>query len=481
MDKANLIVIGAGPAGMAAAATAAAQGLSVALLDEQPGPGGQIFRAVAGAGAARGAILGADYRRGAALADGLRAPGIRHLPGAVVWDIGALAAGFAVTFSRAGSVAEIAGAALIMATGALERPVPVPGWTLPGVMTAGAGQILLKSSGLVAERAVLAGSGPLLYLLAAQMVRAGVPPLALVETQGRADLIRALPRLAAGLRGWRVLAKGLGLMAELRRAGLRRITGASALRVEGEGRAEALAFRAGGRERRIACDTVFLHQGVVANTQASRLLRLDHVWHEGQRAGLPRCDAWGETALPGLFIAGDGAGIAGALAAEAAGRLAALQAACRLGRIAPETRDALATRPRRRLAAERAIRPFLEAAFPVPAEILRPADATIICRCEEVTAGQVRGWARLGCIGANQIKAFGRVGMGPCQGRFCGPTVTEVLAESLGRPPGQIAPMRIRPPLKPVTLGELAALDGPAEGLRCGRTIGGGPAWRIRR
>lgn len=460
MDRADLIVIGAGPAGMAAAGSAAAQGLRVVLLDEQAGPGGQVFRAVTAAGAGRGAILGADYLHGAALAEGLRAPGVRHLPGAVVWDIEAAGPGFVATFSRAGCAAQIEADALILAIGALERPVPIPGWTLPGVMTAGAGQILLKSSGLVAERAILAGAGPLLYLLAAQMVRAGVPPLALVETCGRADMIRALPRLAAGLRGWRVVLKGLGLLAELGRAGVRRITGATDLRIEGGGRAEALAFRVGGGERRIACDTVLLHQGVVANTQASRLLRLEHDWHEGQRALVPRCDGWGETAQRGIFIAGDGAGIAGAQAAEAAGRLAALQAACRLGRITRETRDRLAAAPRRSLAAERAIRPFLEAAFPVPAAILRPDDATIICRCEEVTAGQVRGWARLGCTGANQLKAFGRAGMGPCQGRFCAQTVVELLAEAQGCPPGRIAPFRIRPPLKPVTLGELAALDG---------------------
>ncbi|PKP67945.1 MAG: FAD/NAD(P)-binding oxidoreductase, partial [Alphaproteobacteria bacterium HGW-Alphaproteobacteria-5] len=139
-----------------------------------------------------------------------------------------------------------------------------------------------------------------------------------------------------------------------------------------------------------------------------------------------------------------------------------------LGRITPESRDRLAAAPRRRLAAERAIRPFLEAAFPVPAAILRPADATVICRCEEVTAGQVRAWARLAGAGANQIKAFGRVGMGPCQGRFCGLTLGELVAEAQGCPPGQVAPLRIRPPLKPVTLGELAALDGATEGPGAG-------------
>ncbi|MDP5348131.1 MAG: NAD(P)/FAD-dependent oxidoreductase, partial [Paracoccaceae bacterium] len=195
MTTVDLIVIGAGPAGMAAATEAAGLGLSVTVLDEQTAAGGQIYRAVTGAGAQRGAVLGQDYLDGAGLALAMQASGAQHLTGAVVWNIEADAEGITVTWSQDGHAAQLRAARLILATGALERPVPIPGWTLPGVMTAGAGQILLKASGLVAERAVLAGSGPLLYLLAAQMARAGTPPLALVETQGMRDTIRALPHL----------------------------------------------------------------------------------------------------------------------------------------------------------------------------------------------------------------------------------------------------------------------------------------------
>ncbi|MDX5401246.1 MAG: NAD(P)/FAD-dependent oxidoreductase, partial [Rhodobacterales bacterium] len=432
MRAVDLIVIGAGPAGMAAAIEAAEAGLSVALLDEQPEPGGQIYRAVTGAGAGRGAVLGRDYLDGARLVGAVRAAGVTYLGGAVVWQIEPDAEGFIVTYSCDGRAAQMRAARLVLATGALERAVPIPGWTLPGVMTAGAGQILLKASGLVAERAVLAGSGPLLYLLAVQMVRAGQPPLAMVETQRFRDTLRALPHLARGLRGWRTLAKGLGLLLELRRAGVRRITCARDLAVEGEGRAVALRFSAGGRVQRIACDTVLLHQGVVPNTQISRALRMAHDWHSGQQAFVPRLDTWGESTVPGVFVAGDGAGIAGAVASEAAGRLAGVQVAHQLGRIDAATRDARARRPEARLTAERALRPFLEVAYPPAAQVLSPVDDTIICRCEEVTAGQVRGWARLGCTGPNQTKAFGRVGMGPCQGRYCALSVTMLLAEAHG-------------------------------------------------
>jgi NADPH-dependent 2,4-dienoyl-CoA reductase/sulfur reductase-like enzyme len=245
----------------------------------------------------------------------------------------------------------------------------------------------------------------------------------------------------------------------LRRAGVRRFTGARDLAVEGEGRAQVLSFTAGGRVRRIACETVLLHQGVVPNTQISRALRMAHDWQAGQHAFAPRLDVWGESTVPGVFVAGDGAGIAGAVAAEAAGRLAGVQVAHQLGRIDAATRDARARGLAARLAAERALRPFLEVAYPPAAQVLSPADDTIICRCEEVTAGQVRGWAKLGCTGPNQTKAFGRVGMGPCQGRYCGLSVTMLLAQVHGMAPDAVGAYRIRPPYKPVTLGELASLD----------------------
>src|SRR6056297_389612 len=189
MTRYDLAIIGAGPAGMAAAATAAQAGLSACVLDEQPRAGGQIYRDVERAAGLRGDVLGKDYTRGAPLVAGLRAGGITHLAGAVVW---AIEDGFRISYTREGAAAQVGAGRVLLATGALERPMPVPGWTLPGVMTAGAGQILLKQSGVLARLAVLVGTGPLLYLIAAQMVRAGTPPAAMVETQTRSDITRAM-------------------------------------------------------------------------------------------------------------------------------------------------------------------------------------------------------------------------------------------------------------------------------------------------
>ncbi|WP_300550949.1 NAD(P)/FAD-dependent oxidoreductase [Roseovarius sp.] len=459
MARVDLAIIGAGPAGMAAATMAADKGLSVCILDEQPRAGGQIYRDVDRVAPLRGDLLGKDYTEGRALTQGLGAPGITHLAGAVVW---AIEEGPRLACTQVGKGALIDARHVLLATGALERPMPVPGWTLPGVMAAGAGQILLKQSGVLARRAVLVGAGPLLYLIAAQMVRAGTPPLAMVETQTRNDFTGALRHLGGALRGWRYLLNGLGLLNEIRRAGVVRHTGAHSIAITGAGRAEAVEFIAGGKAHRIACDTVFLHHGVVPNTQAARSVGVPHRWDAAQHCFVPELDGWGGTSVEYLHIAGDGAAIGGAKVAAIAGRLAALDIAARLGAIKTATRDSEAVALRRALDGELAVRPFLDAAYPPLPEALSPADKTVICRCEEVTAGDIRGYARLGCIGPNQTKAFGRAGMGSCQGRYCGLSVTQILAEENRQSHDATGYYRIRPPLKPVTLGELAAMDDGA-------------------
>ncbi len=459
----DLAIIGAGPAGMAAAAQAASAGLSVLLLDEQARLGGQIYRDIERTSEQRGRILGKDYLAGRALVDDLVKSSITYVPQASVWQAdqdGHLC------YTVEGLATQTKAHRVLLATGALERPVPIPGWTLPGVMMAGAGQILLKQSGLVAKRAVIAGSGPLIYLIAAQMVRAGNPPLALIETQTAADFWQAQHHLAGALRGWRYLIKGLGLIGELRRAGVKRYRGASDLQAEGQERAEALRFSHRGKQQWLACETIFLHMGVVPNTQLSRAMNLDHYWSAAQHCFHPKTDGWGRSSAAAIFIAGDGAGIAGAKGAELAGRIAALRIAADLGRLDEATMAQSATPLHRELARERAARPFLDRAYPASSQVLAPDDATMVCRCEEVSAGDIRRYAAMGCDGPNQAKAFGRAGMGPCQGRYCGLTVSMLLASVNQRSLDETGYFRIRPPIKPLTLGEIAQLDDPDAGAK---------------
>lgn len=456
MDKYDIAIIGAGPAGMAAAAQACDLGLSIAVLDEQTRAGGQIYRDVDKAAPQRGEILGKDYTDGTRLTKALRQSAVDHIAGAVVW---AIEDAFRISYTCGGRGAQIVADRILLATGALERPMPLPGWTLPGVMTAGAGQILLKQSGVVVRGAVLVGSGPLLYLIAAQMVRAGTPPAAMIETQVRGDTIRALRHVGGAIRGWPYMAKGLKMLAEIKRAKVPRYTGATEIAIEGDGKAEAVTFTHKGRRQRIACEAVFLHHGVVPNTQAARSLGVSHRWDAAQSAFVPELDEWGQSDVAGVFIAGDGAGIGGAKVAEHTGRLTVLKIAENAKRLSTQDRNRMAAPLRSALARELAVRPFLDAAYPPFGAALHPADNTVICRCEEVTAGDIRGYAKIGCLGPNQTKAFGRAGMGPCQGRYCGLTVTALLVDANGQTPDETGYYRIRPPLKPVTLGELAAMD----------------------
>ena len=455
MFKADLVIVGSGPAGLAAARAAAEAGLTVLLLDEQQHAGGQIYRNVENVAGSRADILGPDFTKGMRLAQSVQHQNIRHLKSAVVWQI---EASTRVAFTMGDEVMIAVGKRLLIATGALERSMPIPGWTLPGVMTAGAAQILLKQSGMVCERAVLAGTGPLLYLVAAQMCRAGTPPLALVETQTFADKLASLRHGFGALRGWRYLIKGLGLLRELRQAKVRRYTGVSAIAVHGERRVEGIGFTTGRQRHRLPCATVLLHHGVVPNSQAARSIGVPHHWNKQQQAFVPERDRWGRTAIADVYIAGDGAGIGGAEAASLAGRLAALDIARDLGVSTQSERDRAAGPLFRRVCGELAPRPFIDRAYPPYAEALSPADDTIVCRCEEVTAGDIRRYAALGCLGPNQAKAFGRAGMGPCQGRYCGLTVTELLGRANQRTQDATGYYRIRPPLKPVTLRQLASL-----------------------
>lgn len=451
-ETVDVAVIGAGPAGMSAAVAAAGAGASVVLLDEQAGPGGQIYRAITQTDARRLELLGPDYADGRALAAAFAASGARHEAGVAVWEV---TRDRTVHGLRDGGVRSWQAQRVVLATGAMERPFPITGWTLPGVMTAGAAQILLKTAQAVpAGELVLAGCGPLLYLLGWQYLRAGVRIRAIVDTTDRADHRRALAHAGAALRGWRVMAKGLKLMLALRRAGVPFHTGATGLAIDGHERAEAVRFNAGGRAHRIDADVVLLHQGVVPNTQFSWSLRATHRWDEAQLCWTPQADAWGELDVPGIFVAGDGGGIGGALAAACQGRLAGLAAAQQLGRLDGAERDRRAAPARAELATQLAVRPFLDALYRPKLRV--PADDVIVCRCEEVTAGQIRSHVALGCTGPNQAKSFGRCGMGPCQGRLCGLTVTEVIAEARGVSPAEVGYYRIRPPIKPITLGELA-------------------------
>ena len=453
----QLVIIGAGPAGLAAAVTASEQGVSCALLDEQAELGGQIYRSVESVPEQRAKILGSEYSRGKVLASAFRQSNAKYFPNTTVWSLNQHKE-IGVLHNDQSKI--ITADQILLATGALERPVPFSGWTLPGVMQAGAGQILFKSAGVVpSDGVVLAGSGPLLLLLAWQYLHAGVEIKALLDVTPLSNHLSALPKLPRALMAHHYLTKGLAYQFDLNRAGVSNKMGVSHLRAQGDDLLEAVHFRHMGRDHFIETDLLLVHFGVIPHIWLSQSAGCQHQWDKSQQCWRPEHDEWGATNIAGILVAGDGAGINGARSAEHAGRLAGLHILFSLGVLTQNQRDKQALNDRKWMKGERHIRPFLEAYFAIPQPMLATTDKdTIVCRCEEVTAGQIRQAVDDGHTDSNQVKFLTRCGMGACQGRQCANAVAHIVADAGGQAVSVKSHYRGRPPISPLTLGQLGTL-----------------------
>jgi NADPH-dependent 2,4-dienoyl-CoA reductase/sulfur reductase-like enzyme len=305
-------------------------------------------------------------------------------------------------------------------------------------------------------RVVFAGSGPLLWLAAWQYLNAGARIEAILDTTPRENRTRAAPHLLSFVFS-DYFREGLALVRSVKR-NMRVISDVRSFRAIGSDRVNEVVYSTGGSEVRIAADLLFLHQGVAPNVNLAMSVGIEHRWDERQRCWAPVLDRDCHSSIEGIAIAGDGAGIAGAKAAEFRGTIAALAALRALG---ARTNDDDERQARRELARALRGRAFIDTLHAPAKAFSVPSGDTIVCRCEEVTARQIIETVALGCPGPNQMKSFLRCGMGPCQGRLCGLTVTELIAETRRVPPQEVGYYRLRPPVKPVTVGELASTAAP--------------------
>lgn len=456
---ADLIVVGAGPAGASAARSAAAAGLDVLLLDSGPAAGGQVWRAHAAGLGVPPSKQDGDYHAGAALRADLAASTVRFRPVAKVWSV---SAGFRVDVVEDHGTASYRAPRLVAATGAHERVVPFPGWTLPGVIGLAAATVLMKSQGLLpGRRVVVAGCGPLLVAVAAKIVAAGGSVAAVVDLSSRTDWLRALPGLATRPR---LLRQGTGWMASLWGAGVPIFGASTVLRAEGTDRVRRVVIGpvpSDGREPAAAeqgiddVDALVVGHGLVPGSEIARLLGAKHSYDRRRGGFVPDHDRSGRSSVSGLYVAGDGSGVRGALPAVVAGRLAGLAAARDAGTLSAD-QEAAAAAPLLREA--RALSSFSDAVAGLmmpPARLVAAIAAdTIICRCEDVTRGEIEAAFDAGARDVNQLKHFTRCGMGPCQGRMCGDVVGDLAARRLGS--RDVAGCwTARPPLHPVPLTEL--------------------------
>ena len=465
----EVLVVGAGPGGLAAAEAAAAAGAAVTVLDERPAPGGQYYKQLAPSHSfVSPAEMDRQYSGGRDLIERVRAAGVRVLSGATVWcGFPDADDGVEIGVFRDGRAVRHRARQLIVATGAYERAWPVPGWTLPGVMTTGAAQTLMRayrvSPGM---RVLLAGNGPLNLQVASELSRSGVEVIAVAEAARRPGLSHTAAALAAMSQSPDLVADGLRYLAQLARRRVPVLFGHALVRIEGEGAAERAVLvridRAGrpvsGTERSFEVDTVCLGYGFAPSNELTRLLGCRHVQAEDPRPALiVERDVEGATSRPGVLAVGDCGGIGGARVALAQGALAGLAAACRLGYSRDARADARGRAARRALARNLAFQSALWKLFEVPPlDGLVPDDA-ILCRCEGVTAGVVRGLIADGADEIGVIKRTTRAGMGPCQGRYCGAALARACALAAPRDLGERAYFAPRFPLKPVPAAALAS------------------------
>lgn len=424
----EVLVIGAGPAGITAATAVAENGMTVTLLDDNRTPGGQIWRKHSVEPA--GSESPGDAKKQGAL-DRLRRSGAQLLAGYTVFN--ASSAGFVeATRESAGrtTAVRIQFAKLIIATGARERFLPFPGWTLPGVFGAGGLQALVRSGYPIAgKRVVVAGTGPLLLAVAAHLAE----ERAIVGTMAEQAPLSSLAPFAASL--WRQPAKlmqGARFRATLRSTAYR--TGSwvvEAIPADEGSMLSAVRITDGKTTWTERCDLLAIGYHLVPNTEIAELLgcafQENHVRVDGQQ----------RTSLPNVFCAGEPTGIAGLEAALVQGEIAGL--AC-----AGVTSDHLNNRAER----ERAFGRRLDGAFALRGELRSlPRPETIVCRCEDATLSQIErhtSWS--------DAKLQARCGMGPCQGRICGPALEFLLGWT---------PVSVRQPIYPVSLHLLSSAVEP--------------------
>lgn len=461
-EACDVLVVGAGPAGLAAARVAAACGADVLVVDERAKAGGQYFKQPGDGFRIDEQALDTQFAEGRRLLAEARAAGARFLFGATVW--GAFDADGIALVHEGGTVL-VRARRVVLAPGAYERALPVPGWTLPGVITTGAAQTLLRAYQVAPGRRVLvAGHGPLNLQVARELTRAGVEVVAVGELATRPGLrqlgsVLAMARTAPGL-----VADGVRHTLALRARGVPVLHRHVLLRAEGtlhveravlariDDRGEPLP----GSERAFAVDAVCMGYGFLPQSELARALGCAHTFDPSLGSLVVVRDADCRSSLPHVFVAGDAGGLGGARLALVHGTRAGAAAAADLGYAYSDTARALLADAATLDTRHRRFQAALWSLYEAPSLGVRLADGgTLLCRCEHVDRASVEACLRDGAGSLSAVKRLTRAGMGRCQGRYCSGLLAALAhGDDAGLDEGAFfAP---RTPFKPVPLAAIA-------------------------
>ena len=460
MRSVGCVVIGGGPAGLAAARAAARHGVDVVLVDENSALGGQYYRQLPSGFRPTGRALGREAAEGARVIADVRALGVELRLGAVAWSIFDQRT---VAIATADATERVDAGAIVLAPGAYDRPVPFPGWTLPGVFTAGGAQNLMKGYRVLPGRRVLvAGSGPLLLVVAHYLLRGGAQVMAVCDAASLSGLWRYAPRMLAHLD---MVQRGYRYRQELRHAGVPFLAGHVIRRALGTTAVTGAVVSPCGDdwtprdtgERTFEVDAIICGYGFLSSLELSRLAGCDHRWDDSVGGWVPVRTRDMESTVPGIFIVGDGGGVAGAAVALEEGHVAGLAIAARSGRLAGREYSREKSRAHGRLLHLAGFRRVMDEVYRYGPGLAQLAAAdTVLCRCEEVTQREALEAVRDGATEVNEVKAWTRIGMGRCQGRMCGPALGDLIARATGKPVSEVGVFSPRPPAKPVPLRALA-------------------------